>query len=154
MAVHALAAAKRICEQSGWSLSNLELQKILYIAHMYYLGKTEIPLVTGHFEAWDYGPVNPAVYHEAKVFGRSPVGNIFHDVEDLGDSDEREILDEVVQVFADHTPGRLVAITHWDKGAWAKNYTPGMRNNLISNKDIIQEFKDRTNASRQKEPSK
>jgi len=40
MTVSASAAAKRMCERSGWTLSNLELQKLLYIAHMFHLGET------------------------------------------------------------------------------------------------------------------
>jgi uncharacterized phage-associated protein len=51
MAVSVASAAKRLCEKTGWTLSNLELQKILYIAHMFHLGETGQPLVPGHFEA-------------------------------------------------------------------------------------------------------
>ncbi|RWO77206.1 type II toxin-antitoxin system antitoxin SocA domain-containing protein [Mesorhizobium sp.] len=67
MTLHVLSAAKHLAKQSGWSLSNLELQKILYLAHMFYLGRTGEPLVSGHFEAWDYGPVHPDLYHRVKV---------------------------------------------------------------------------------------
>ena len=60
MAVSALSAGKRLGKHSGWTLSNLAMQKLLYIAHMYHLGMYDAtPLVTGHFEAWDYGPVHP-----------------------------------------------------------------------------------------------
>jgi|GEM_PF-6636616 len=59
MAVHALSAARAICELRDWEVSNLELQKILYIAHMVYLGETDShPLIKENFEAWDYGPVD------------------------------------------------------------------------------------------------
>lgn len=38
MTVSVLAAAKRLAQRSNWSLSNLELQNILYLAHMFYMG--------------------------------------------------------------------------------------------------------------------
>mgnify|MGYP006283548483 CR=1 FL=1 len=77
MTVSVLSAAKRLAARSGWTLSNLELQKILYLAHMVHLGRTDgAPLVHGLFEAWDYGPVHPDLYHRVKIFGSSPVKNI------------------------------------------------------------------------------
>lgn len=70
MAITTRQATKLICNISGWSVSNLQLQKILYISHMYNLGVTEgDPLITDNFEAWDYGPVIPTLYHEVKGFG-------------------------------------------------------------------------------------
>ena len=91
MSISVSAAAKRLCERSGWSLTNLKLQKLLYISHMFHLGKTGEPLVNGHFEAWDYGPVSPFLYHKVKVFGSSPVENIFHSTPDIGDVPENVI---------------------------------------------------------------
>ena len=150
MAVSSLVAAKRLCKTSGWSITNLELQKLLYIAHMFHLGETGDLLVTGHFEAWDYGPVMPNVYQKAKVFGRSPVGKIFNLVADIDDeSPEASTLDSAVRHLGNAAPGRLVAITHWDGGAWAKHYSPGDRNRVIPNEDILQEYKDRVNAVQQ-----
>src|SRR5205814_7409199 len=137
---------KRLGERSGWSLSNLEMQKLLYLAHMFYLGHTGEPLVDGHFEAWDYGPVHPVLYHRAKIFGSAPVENIFNAVADLtGPREEIEILDKFVERLSHAVPGKLVAITHWDEGAWAKHYQPGGRHVVIPNEDIRQEYLDRQN---------
>jgi len=140
-----------MCQRSGWSLSNLELQKIIYIAHMFHLGKTGEPLVSGQFEAWDYGPVHPTIYHKVKVFGASPVENVFHSVVDLPDeSPEASTIDAAVDQLGDSKPGRLVAITHWEGGAWTKHYTPGERCIAIPNEDILQEYTDRYNAAKAK----
>ena len=146
MTVPVFAAAKRICERSGWSLSNLGLQKLLYIIHMSYLGNHDEPLIRGHFEAWDYGPVQPDLYHKAKIFGSSPVGNIFHSDEELGDCAEASMIDDAVAQLSNATPGRLVAITHWEGGAWHKNYVHGGRGSVIPNEDILQEYRDRQSA--------
>ncbi len=147
MAVSPLAAAKRMCKRSDWALSNLELQKILYIAHMFHLGGEGAPLISGHFEAWDYGPVQPSVYHKVKVFGADPIGNIFHSVEDLPEGSEARLLDEAVDKLGNAAPGKLVAITHWVDGAWAKFYVKGSRGIVIPNEAILAEYRDRARAA-------
>ena len=142
MTVPVLAAAKRLAGRSGWSLSNLELQKILYLAHMFYMGRTNgEPLVDGHFEAWDYGPVHPRLYHHAKMFGSAPVKNIFHSIGPIPDGTEAEALDEAVRELAHAGSGRLVAATHRPNGAWERNYIPGARHIMIPNEDILEEYR-------------
>ena len=140
MPVSVLQAAKYMGKLSNWSLSNLEMQKLLYIAHMFHLGDHNNPLVHGNFEAWDLGPVHPVLYHQAKVFGARPVENIFRSVSSLKDGTERNMLDETIKELEDLTGPDLVAITHWEKGAWAKNYKPGVRNIIIPNTDILDEY--------------
>ena len=140
MSTPAVIAAKRLCEQSGWTLSNLELQKLLYLAHMAYLGRTGRPLILESFEAWDLGPVVPTLYHRAKAFGSSPVQNVFHHVSSDLEPSKASAIDEVFHATRGLTPGRLVAITHWDQGAWAKNYSPRARGRIIPNSDIRDEY--------------
>lgn len=148
MTVPVFVAAKRMCEHSGWSLTHLELQKLLYIAHMFHLGQADAPLISGHFEAWDYGPVHPSLYHIAKIFGSSPVGNVFHSIGDLGSGPEASTLDSTVDQLSNAPPGKLVAITHWEHGAWARHYVPGRRGIIIPNDDIRREYRDRVDAIR------
>jgi len=47
----------------GQSLTNLALQKLLYFAHAMFLIEQGRPLLSGYFEAWEYGPVHPAAYN-------------------------------------------------------------------------------------------
>lgn len=151
MAVSVFAAAKRLGEQSDWSLSNLEMQKLLYLAHMFHLGKYGTPLILGYFEAWDYGPVQPDLYHRAKIYGSSPVENIFHSASEVPNGTEAELIDEAVKHLSHNRPGRLVAITHWDKGAWAKHYVPGARGVVIPDEDILEEYRERERTFRAKQ---
>ncbi|MCC0048528.1 MAG: DUF4065 domain-containing protein [Rhodobiaceae bacterium] len=142
MSISILSAAKRLAEQSDWSLSNLKLQKILYLAHMFYLGRTEgEPLVRGEFEAWNYGPVHPDLYHKAKVFGSDPVKNIFHSIPEVPGGAERDIIDEAFESLGSSGPGRLVAATHRKNGAWEKNFVPGEMHCIIPNEDILAEYR-------------
>ena len=49
MTIDVLQAAKCLGRMSSWRFSNLELQKIIYICHMLYLGQQGEPLVKGDF---------------------------------------------------------------------------------------------------------
>ena len=72
-------AAKTICELSGWRISNLPLQKMLYLSHMFHWGRVKQPLIDGRFEAWNLGPVQPDLYHKVKPYGAAPIPDIFLD---------------------------------------------------------------------------
>lgn len=142
MAISAISAAKYLCEKSGWTLSNLSLQKMLYLAHMVHIGRHQKPLIHETFEAWDYGPVLPSVYHRAKVFGNAPVRNVFHGAADVIGPEEQETLNEAVQAMKDRSASDLVAITHWENGAWARHYS-GAPHEAIPNADIAEEYRAR-----------
>ena len=144
-------AAKYICEKSGWRLSNLPLQKLLYLAQVEYAGKhAGNKLVDTTFEAWDYGPVSPNLYHKIKMFGSEPVRDVFYDALRLReDSERKRVLDEVCNKFLSLPPGKLINLTHWDGGAWANKYEPGLRNISISDRDIEDEYGNRTRLDRE-----
>ena len=145
MPIHPLIAARQVCELRDWSASNLEINKVLYLAHMITLGRTNgvSGLVTEHFQAWDYGPVLPSVYHRAKAFGSGAVQNIFRGLPEAPDGVEKSAIAEVVKSVEGMTPGHLVAITHWPEGAWAKHYQPHERGITIPNSDILEEYRRR-----------
>ena len=146
MSVNVIQAAEYVVRRSGGTVSNLELQKIIYLAHMICLGAYGRPLVKGDFEAWDYGPVHPQLYHRLKRFGPSNVTSVpvrLHERSSI-DEEARNLLDECFDVLRKKTGGQLISITHWDKGAWAANYSRGVRNKTIPPKDIKDEYRERT----------
>jgi uncharacterized phage-associated protein len=64
MTISVFDAARTLGYYSDWKLSNLQMQKILYLAHMVYMDKNSgEPLVDEDFQAWDYGPVLPSLYY-------------------------------------------------------------------------------------------
>lgn len=144
---HALApamAARHICATGDWRVSNLALQKILYLAQMVYLGRMNGQrLIGGSFEAWDYGPVQPELYHRLRAFGTKPIPDIFFEAQALGPGDRRDTLDEACERLLKRSPGELVRDTHWEHGAWAKNYVPGVRGIIIPDQDIVEEYRKR-----------
>lgn len=150
MSIPVLAAAKVVCQIKEWKATNLEVQKLIYMTHMILLGssKGKTKLVEEPFEAWDYGPVLPSLYHTLKVFraGAIPKDDIFSSfdgVEIPASGTEVTMLKDAVEALRDRTSAELVADTHEEDGAWQKNYSPGVRGRVISDKDIIGEYRER-----------
>jgi uncharacterized phage-associated protein len=143
--VSSFSAARRICERGNWTVTNLSLQKILYLIHMIHVGRTGgQPLVKDMFEAWDYGPVVPELYHRVKIFGDRPIQDILFSAPIISTTDEGRVIDEGCDWLLSKKPAELVAMTHWKDGAWAKNYMPGMHNIVIPDEDILDEYRCRT----------
>ena len=142
MTVSALKAAKTMAQVLNWNVTNLELQKMLYIAHLFFLGRTGRPLINENFEAWDYGPVLPSLYRELKFFGSDTIMNVFSVKELEESSEEYSILKETAHHLKDFTAGQLVSITHHPKGAWYQHYKPNIRNIVIDQESIKKEYKE------------
>jgi Uncharacterized phage-associated protein len=118
-----------LAEEQHLPITNLALQKLLYFAHGHFLIRTGRPLLSGSFEAWQYGPVHPAVYREFKVSGaraittRAIARDVMSGIErPLPPIDDIEIRNQLVSVLSSYghlSPGRLVDISHAPKGPWA-----------------------------------
>ncbi|MEH2517816.1 putative phage-associated protein [Bradyrhizobium sp. AZCC 1610] len=143
MAIPTTAAARYVCARGNWNVTNLALQKILYLAHMVHLGRTGQRLIDGEFEAWDYGPVNSDLYRTTRIFGDKPIQNIFFGTPRIFGTPEEETLREACERLLTKSSSELVAMTHQQNGAWAKHYVPGVRSAVIPDTDIIAEYNTR-----------
>ncbi|GAB0117473.1 Panacea domain-containing protein [Acidisoma sp. 7E03] len=141
------SVCKFICETGNWQVTNLQLQKLLYVGQMAFLGMEGERLVDLHFEAWDYGPVAPQVYKQVRMFGKAPIQDVFPDARPFAASSKRrEYLADVCRDLLAVPPGELVEITHWERGAWAAHYIPGVRGIKIPDEAIINECRARITA--------
>lgn len=142
MAISSFSAAKMICERGSWKVTNLELQKILYMAHMFHMGQTGgARLIDGQFEAWDYGPVEPRLYARVRMFGSDYIEDVFYGrALPQSESVEHRSLSEACDALIGKSAGELVSMTHWKDGAWAKTYRPGIRHVPIPDELILDEF--------------
>ena len=144
--------------RKNYIISNLRLQKLLYFIQAYYLAFTEEgkPCFDAEIQAWDFGPVVPEVYHEYKHFGSGTIPvvgcYIVNDEDDIWSAkvvefddeviptEDREIIESVVDVFSDYSTTGLVELTH-NQRPWKQAYVKS-RNRVIDHKAIKEYFLD------------
>ena len=125
------AIANVIIEEAdrlGLSLTNIQLNKILYFSHQDYLIERRKPLVSAKIEAWEYGPVFREIYAQFKKFGRNPINEKAKVVDyDTGSYiDARidlplEVIDRVrnsVRAYGPMSASQLVSLSHKKDGPW------------------------------------
>lgn len=115
-------------ERIGRPLTNLALQKLLYFAHAIFLIEQGRPLVSGYFEAWEYGPVHPTAYQAFKGAGADPINFRASKLDVINGTREAlplpsdpEIVrhtSRIIQSYGRMTPGRLVDISHAKDAPW------------------------------------
>lgn len=98
------------CNDHGDYLTNLKLQKLLYLAQGWYLAFYNEKLFDEDIEAWVHGPVVPYVYTEFKNFGCKPI-SIQESGKILGDQIENHLID-VFDYYGGYSGYRLERITH------------------------------------------
>lgn len=122
-------------------VSNLKLQKLLYFVQAYFLAKYGTPCFREDIEAWDFGPVVPAVYHRYKVYGSSAILSakryLFDGMRELIKIDDSTMIDEIIEECSKFSASQLVDITH-KQSPWINAYAR-YKGNIIS-KESIKEF--------------
>lgn len=108
----------------------LKLQKLLYIAYCKFLKETDKPLFAEEFQAWDYGPVVPSVYHQFKALRYEQI------IIDVPTANEKrylstsigrkilKVIDETVSQFGGYSANNLVDFTHEKGRAWISVFVP------------------------------
>lgn len=146
MSVSVFTAARYLCEKSGNSLTDMELCRFLYIAQMMHLGLYKRPIFDENFEAWEPGPVQPDLYHAINSAGVSAHKNLLRRAKKLTEGSEKDILDQTYEQASQIKQDELVAVTHWEKGAWAKSCDADYPHAVIEHGLMRQEYIDRVAA--------
>ncbi len=142
MTYRAFDVVKTMLHHASSGLTNLQIQKILYIMHMERIGKTGEPLIYEHFEAWDYGPVCPKIYSKLKMYGNKTVNDVFY-INTVLNDEIGEFIKSSVSELEKISGAALVQWTHDPVGAWFKNYEPGAYGAPIHNSEIQDEYNSR-----------
>lgn len=113
MPYSALDIAKYIIKkeaQEGRAVSNLRLQKLLYFVQAQFLVYAGVPCFSESIEAWSFGPVVPAVYHEYKFYGSAiiPARPCTAYIR----QEDRAMIDGILDACAKYSTSDLVTITH------------------------------------------
>lgn len=132
MAYSALEVAKYVINhehKQKREISNLRLQKLLYFVQAKVLVETNEPCFDDEFEAWDFGPVVPCVYHTYKIFGSWDL-KVSGDILEIK-SDISERINSIIDYCKSFPTRQLVAITH-RQDPWKNVYTKGAKNRITN----------------------
>lgn len=124
----------------------LKVQRLLYISQVVHLGRYSAPIFDDQFHATMFGPIIPELMPKLKsrldLFEQDPrhLDNLTFKT--------KALLQDIVIHFGKFSDAQLVAITHRNGGAWAKNYDPYFpspnkdcyRGRLIPNDDLATDY--------------
>ncbi|MCC8078955.1 MAG: DUF4065 domain-containing protein [Oscillospiraceae bacterium] len=120
-------------------LTNMKINKLLYFAQGHYLSKYNQPLFGDSIEAWEHGPVVPAVYSAYKTYGDRPITS--YDTSSISDvsPEAEEILYDVARKYGRYTASALRNMTHIVGSPWEQVYQP-QHTHIEIPQSIIQEY--------------
>lgn len=116
-------------DEENIEITPMQIQKLVYIAHGYHLAKTDYPLISDRIEAWQYGPVIPALYDEFSHLGPEPIyerayEEVIATIGPIGsiaqtDSNEtKDVLNTVWDEYKMYTAIELSTMTHEPNSPW------------------------------------
>ncbi len=129
----------------GKSLTPLKLIKLVCIAHGWSLAVLNRPLFHEPLEAWSFGPVVPSLYHEFKIFRKTPIDRYAFEYDFEGntsvpkispsDTSLFDLLERVWDIYRDYSAAQLVQLTHQEGTPWSVTKVDGRQiidNGLIA----------------------
>jgi uncharacterized phage-associated protein len=130
-------------EEAGDSLSNLKLQKLVYYAQGCHLALFGKPLIEESIEAWEHGPVIPALYRRFRQHGAEPIPAPKNIDRAKYTKRVRELLDEVFKVYGQFSASKLRNMTHAEP-PWKEAYDVSP-STVISHESMKTYFKTQLN---------
>ena len=126
-------------DEYGDGITNLRVNKLLYLAQGHYFARSGQQLFEDDFEAWKYGPVIPSIYQRYRDYGRNPISEVDQDYNfEAFTPAELEVLLDVIRVYGKYSTSALVDFTHCADSPWAQSY--GSSNQTISKESIESYF--------------
>ena len=124
----------------GKTFTQMQLQKLVYIANGWNLAINGEPLTCDNPEAWEYGPVYTELRRALRQYGRSPVARPIQNAEYMPGAfdddeeaeaqatltpDETAVIDRVYRDYGKYHAFQLSALTHREGTPWTRIYADG-----------------------------
>ncbi len=101
------------------TLTNMQLQKLVYFAHGVHLAAFDDYLVIDTPFAWNFGPVFKRLYEKLQPSGKNPISAaIGNSSVVFSDSQAKVAIDLVWKNFKDMSAAKLSAISHAKDSPW------------------------------------
>jgi uncharacterized phage-associated protein len=123
-------------------LTNMQLQKLVYIAHGWNLVLLDKPLFYNNVHAWEWGPVVPKLY---KPLSKYKAGYVTDFLPSKGesiapDAPELKVIEGVWKAYGKYSGLQLSAITHTEGTPWSEVWKTN-RYGIIPNELIAQHYR-------------
>ena len=113
-----------LAKAKGGALTNMQVQKLVYISQGYSLALLDRPLFENHIHAWQWGPVIPKLYKALQKYGNGHVTELIPDAG--GDipvsTDEYSLIQNVWEAYGDFTGAQLSTLTHKPGTPWSETW--------------------------------
>lgn len=111
----------------------MQLQKLVYFAHAWYLATKDAPLLDTPVKAWNFGPVIPPLYNTLKEHGNGYVtqqiarfdpktGSPLDFSPEGLDKGARAVVNRVWEIYGHLTGGQMSSLTHQSGEPWDVTY--------------------------------
>lgn len=132
----------RDAERPEPDITQLKLQKLLYLVQANYLAATGHRLVAAHVEAFDHGPVIDKVRIAFRSYGKTVIAPELQDWKPvMVPPDARTFIDAVWNRYKDLSASQLYRLTH-AQAPWRDNYVEGNMHTEIPDQEISTFFRD------------
>lgn len=145
MSYSAIAVANEFIKRSlaaadvAHEVTNMKLQKLVYIAHGYSLGLCGEPLIHNDIHAFEWGPVIPVLYKQLKAYKANRIEAVLPtDTEGPTDMIAEAIIDFVWRNYGQYNGLDLSRLTHKADTPWSKTWAKS-KHGVISD-EVIREY--------------
>lgn len=126
-------------------VTQMKVQKLVYIAHGWHLGITCQPLISSDIQAWKFGPVIEDLYHILKWYGNNSITEPITSSSKKLDENllVKEFLDTIWETYGKYDAMFLSDLTHQDGTPWddvAKKSNYRLPKGEVINEDLIREY--------------
>ena len=151
MTVTATAVANEflmLADDEGVALTPMQIIKLTYLTHGYYLAIADEPLLDETVEAGRYGPIVPSLYRRLAVFGNEPVDCEIADIDHTHSTIQtpkiskkrkftRLLIKKIYDVYGNLSGMQLSELTHKPGTPWSETTDNGEK--LRKGQDIQDE---------------
>lgn len=137
-----------LAQQENNSLTQMQIQKLVYISHGFNLALTNEPLIDEQIQAWQYGPVISSLYDEFRGFGSQAITseatittiddnfNVNSVIPQINDKQTTQLINAVWDKYKIYSGPNLSDLTHQTGTPWSttlkyNNYFSIIDNNII-----------------------
>ena len=111
----------RLARDSGKPVTNMKLQKLVFISHGFTLAIFDRPLYYHDTYAWQWGPVIKELYESLRKYGK---GEVTEDLQTENDppeisKKEQEVVEAVWERYGRFSGGQLSSLTHKPNTPWS-----------------------------------